>query len=90
MPRHFLLIFYLTPLHLAVQTKNIDLVRSFVGLEKTDLNCPNNQGDSALHIAVKMNSLEIVRILCSSNRIDRNFRDHDISMNDLMEFKNNI
>lgn len=74
----FCFFFYLTPLHLAVQTNNADLIRTFVNLEKTDLNCRDDQGNSPLHIAVKLNNLEIIKILCSSHRIDKNLRDNNI------------
>lgn len=74
--------FYLTPLHLAVQTNNLEIVQSFVPLEKTDLNCRDNQGNSPLHMAVKLNNLPIVRAICSSNRIDKNIHDNNIFKRD--------
>ena len=70
-----MLLINLSPLHLAVQTGNAEIVGLFASLEKTDLNSTDNEGQAAIHIAVKLNKLDIVQALCTSHRIDKNLRD---------------
>ena len=52
--------------------KNLDIVRDLINLEKTDINMKDDSGNAPLHFAVRMNSVEIVKLLCSNWRCDKN------------------
>lgn len=51
-----------TPLHIAVQNEQIDIVQLLVDL-KADVNIKSSQGSTALHYAVEIGNNDIVKIL---------------------------
>lgn len=59
-----------TPLHVAIETKQLPVIDLLVVNAQTDLNLADNQGQTPLHAAVKTGRLDIVqRIVAMSKRI---------------------
>lgn len=56
-----------TPLHVAVTTKNVELVKSFIGL--CDIYSTNVDGNTALHLAAyqKVDCIEILKLLVDND-----------------------
>jgi len=69
----------MTPLHLACQYKNIDIVKDIVKVKNCDINkcTTTNEKMTALHIAVISNSLKIVKYLLEQKNIEIDITDSE-------------
>ena len=54
-----------TPLHDAIRAKNFDEIKYLIN--KTNINSKNKQGYTPLHLAVRLNELEVAKLLIKNN-----------------------
>ena len=65
-----------TPLHIACQHCHISITKFLTEVRRSNLSIPNSQGEMALHIACKQNSLALVK-LCSNCDVNTKSQDED-------------
>ena len=64
----------MSPLHFAVHMNRAEIVRLFLTDSRILYNCEDEDGDTALHIAVKNNSHEIIDALVQNPNVDVNLK----------------
>ncbi len=62
-----------TPLHQAVQWKQVEIVEYLVSLRKVDVNAKDDDGTTPLQLAVLMGSDKVVRALRACHRVQGPF-----------------
>lgn len=55
-----------TPLHVAVLANNLDAVKMLSECKETNMHCHDRRGNTPIHLACQLGSLEIVRIILDS------------------------
>jgi len=61
-----------SPLHVAAEKNNIDVVKLLLQQNNIDINITDNIGRSPLYIAAANNSIDVVKLLLQQNNIDIN------------------
>ena len=66
-----------TPLHIAIDTENLEISKLLIDNKKINTNSQNSNGDAPLHKAVKNNALQIVMLLLKHREIKINEKNGD-------------
>ena len=66
-----------TPLHSAVYTKDVDIVKLLINNDNVDVNIVNNHGRTPLHLAALMGYAEITKLLLDTGKVKTDIKDRD-------------
>ncbi len=78
-----------TALHLAVECKNVPIVKMLMARNDTDVSLQDNDGRTPLHIAVMAKSTDIIELLMQRDDLELSLTDHS-GMTPLQLAGNNI
>ena len=74
----------MTPLMLAIKSKNINIIKYLLKNDNLNINQTNNEGHTALHMACNYENENIVELLLENKKIDVNVQDNQNKYTALM------